>query len=95
MKRFLKVLVLLVVCLFLLMSGLNATLDHLTRLASQNSFTLYDERGAVLVSYTGDPALCPVRLRLGVPNQSNFLHRTSGGATSGPAAAPRSNVWWL
>jgi hypothetical protein len=34
MKRFLKVLVLLVVCLFILMSGLNATLDHLTSSAS-------------------------------------------------------------
>jgi hypothetical protein len=94
-KRFLKVLVLLVVSLFALMSGVDATLDHLTRSASQNSYTLYDDHGRVLFAYTGDLALCRVRIKPVPPTQPDFLHRTSGGATSSPAAVPRFNVGWL
>jgi hypothetical protein len=94
-KRFLKVLVLLVVSLFMLMSGVDATLDHLTRSLSQSSYTLYDERGEILVSYTGDLALCHVGIRQYQPTQSNYLRRTSGSAASSPAVLSRSGNGWL
>jgi hypothetical protein len=94
-KRFLKVLVLLVVSLFMLMSGVDATLDHLTRLLSQCSYTLYDERGDILGSYTGNLALCPIGIRPYQPTQSNYLRRTSGSATSSPAVLSRSGNGWL
>jgi hypothetical protein len=95
MKRFLKVLVLLVVSLFVLMSGVDAMLDHLTRSVSASSYTLYDDQGNVLLAYTGDLALCRTGIKPGAPTPSNFLHRTSGGATSSPAPVSRFSVWWL
>jgi hypothetical protein len=94
-KRFFKVLVLLVVGLFILMSGVDVTLDHLTRSLSQSSYTFYGDRGEVLASFTGDLALCPIGIRPGAPSQPNYLRRTSGAATSSPAVLSRSGNGWL
>ena len=58
MKRFLKISVLLLVSLFVLVSGLDATLDHLNRSTTQNAFTWYDEKGEAVISYNGDLAYC-------------------------------------
>jgi hypothetical protein len=56
MKRFLKVLALLVVALFALVSGLDVTLDHLARAASQSAFTCYNQNGRVVAAYNGNMA---------------------------------------
>ncbi len=76
MNRFLKTFGILVVSLFLLASGLDVALDHLTRSSAQNSFTVYNEKGTVLLTYNGDLNSCkdfdkPVAVI--VPR---FLHRT-------------------
>lgn len=54
MKRFLKVAVLLVLSLFLVVSGVNTGLDHLSRSPALSNFTQYDEKGAVVLTYSGD-----------------------------------------
>ena len=63
MKRFLKVLTLLVIALFLLVSGVDVTLDHLSRTVTQSAFTCYDQKGRVVASYSGDLTLCPISFK--------------------------------
>ncbi len=58
MKRLLKTTGLLVIALFLLASGYNAALDRVGRSATQSSFTVYSETGAVILAYQGDLAAC-------------------------------------
>ncbi|MCE0496741.1 MAG: hypothetical protein LV481_02170 [Methylacidiphilales bacterium] len=60
MKRFLKVLTLLVIALFALVSGVDVTLDHISRAVTQSAFTCYDQTGRVVANYKGDLALCPL-----------------------------------
>ncbi len=75
MKRFLKTLSLLIVALLLLVSGVDATLDHLARSVAQNTFTCYDEKGQAVLAYSGEVALSQRfrPMRVAVPA---FLHRT-------------------
>lgn len=77
MKQFLKTLVLLVVGLFLVVSGLNAGLNRLAHSVTQNSFTVYNEQGSVVLAYEGDLSGCKAYVTkpgpIAVPS---FLHRT-------------------
>ena len=57
MNRFLKVLALLVVSLFVLVSGVDVTLDHMSHAATQSAFTCYNQKGQVILAYNGDLAL--------------------------------------
>ena len=65
MKRFLKTFSLLIFSLFLVVSGVNAALDHLSRSVAQNSFTVYDEQGSVVLAYDGDLNACKVLCQAG------------------------------
>ena len=77
MKRFLKVLALLVIALFALVSGVDVTLDHLSRAVTQSAFTCYDQNGRVVASYNGNLALCPITLKPQPLAPANALPRAS------------------
>jgi hypothetical protein len=75
-KRFLKTLGLLSISLFLIVSGVDAALDHLSHADTQNSFTVYNEQGNVVLAYDGDLSACKVCARpepIAVPG---IFHRT-------------------
>jgi hypothetical protein len=76
MKRFFKVFSLLIVSLFLLVSGLDATLDHINRSTLQSRYTVYDERGAVVAAYTGDLRFCKLYVKPVRPIQTEYIHRS-------------------
>jgi hypothetical protein len=57
MKRFLKTFSLLIVALLLLVSGVDATLDHLSRAPSGNSLVWYNQKGQAILAYSGEAAL--------------------------------------
>jgi hypothetical protein len=76
MKRFLKTLALLIVSLFLLVSGVDAALDHLSHSPSQSSFIGYNEQGTVLFAYEGNLSECKVCVKPGSVATPAFLHRT-------------------
>lgn len=76
MKRFLKTLTLLVVSLFLLVSGVNATLDRLTQSTEQTSFTFYNAKGNEVVAYNGKVGLYKVYAKPEVVTPFYVLHRT-------------------
>jgi hypothetical protein len=62
--------------LFLVASGVDAALDRLSHSVAQNSFTVYSERGSVVLAYEGDLSACKA---YGKPCPSvtpTFLHRT-------------------
>jgi hypothetical protein len=75
-KRFLKTLALLIVSLFLVVSGVDAALDHLSHSVTQNSFTVYNEQGTAVLAYDGDLSACKACVKLGPVAATNFLHRT-------------------
>jgi len=76
LKRFLKTSVLLVIGLFLLASGFNAALDGVGHCATQSSFTVYNEKGGVILAYDGDLAGCKA-INKPVPVTAPVLfHRT-------------------
>jgi hypothetical protein len=75
-KRFLKVLSLLVVALMLLASGVDATLDQLSRTPAQSSFVWYNEKGDAVLAYCGDLAQCKSFSHPIPPAAPVFLHRT-------------------
>jgi len=77
MKRFFKVLALLVVALFALVSGVDVTLDHMSRSATQGTLTCYDQKGRVVANYNGDLALCPIAPKPQPLVPANVLPRTS------------------
>jgi hypothetical protein len=74
-KRFLKTFALLIVSLFLVVSGVDAALDHLSHSATQSSFTVYNEQGGVVLAYNGDLNACKAYVKPG-PVAVPFLHRT-------------------
>ena len=76
MKRFLKTLALLIVSLFLIVSGVDAGLNHLSHSVTQNSFTVYDEHGVVVLAYEGDLNACKAYAKPGPVAVPSFLHRT-------------------
>jgi hypothetical protein len=73
-KRFLKTFVFLIVSLFLVVSGVDAALDHLSHSVTQNSFTAYSAQGRVILAYNGDLSACKAYAKpVAAPG---FLHRT-------------------
>ena len=76
MKRFLKTLVLLIVSLFLVVSGVDAALDRMSHSATQNSVTVYSEQGTVVLAYDGDLSACKLYAKPGQIVAPSFLHRT-------------------
>jgi len=75
-KRFLKTLALLIVSLFLVVSGVDAALDHLSHSVTQSSFTVYDEQGTAILAYDGDLSACKAYAKPGQIAVPGFLHRT-------------------
>jgi hypothetical protein len=75
-NRFLKTFTLLIVGLFLVVSGVDAALDHMTHSVTQSSFTIYSEQGGVVLAYDGDLAACKAYAKTGPAVVPNFLHRT-------------------
>lgn len=77
MKRFLKTFVLLIVSLFVLLSGVDAALDQLSQSGTQNSLIVYTDNGTAILAYNGDLNTCRA---LGKASASTltfrFLHRT-------------------
>jgi hypothetical protein len=74
MKRFLKTLVLLIVSLFLVVSGVDKALDRLSHSVTQSSFTVYNGQGSVVLAYDGDLSVCKAYAKpVAAPG---FLHRT-------------------
>ncbi len=76
MNRFLKIFCLLIVALFLLVSGVDATLDHLARSPGQNSFIWYNEKGEAVLAYDGDAALAQHFIRPSHPAAPALFHRS-------------------
>lgn len=88
MKRFLKTLTFLSVGLFLLVSSVDTTLDHMSRSASQSTYTWYDAKGNVVFAYNGDIVTKPY------PKRVPFLiHRTSLSESGLPSAQPATR-WY-
>lgn len=81
MNRFLKVLTLLVAILFLLASGIDATLDHFSHSVSQSSYTYYDSQGEALIAYNGDLRLYRSYAKPGPVIAPTFIHRTNGDSS--------------
>lgn len=75
MKRFMKTFAFLIVSLFLVVSGVDAALDHLSHSRTQNAITEYDEQGIAVLAYEGDLNGCKVCFKPGLITP-NFLHRT-------------------
>ena len=80
MKRFLKVLALLIVGLFALVSGVDATLDHMTLAGTQNSFVWYTDKGQMALDYHGDLTLCQAYTKPVPVAPSGLLHRGARGS---------------
>ncbi|HEY0256515.1 MAG TPA: hypothetical protein VGC39_03650 [Candidatus Methylacidiphilales bacterium] len=100
MKRFLKTLTLLIVSLFLLVSGVDATLDHMTRSTAQSSYTWYNEKGDATFACTGDFALgLKPGVKPAVPvapmPRVLFLHRTSATASDLQLISAHSDSGWF
>ena len=70
-QRFLTILVLLTITLFLVVSGVDAALNHVSRSESQSSLTVYNEQGAVVLAYDGDLHAFKVDTK-----PAGILHRT-------------------
>ncbi len=76
MKRFLKTSALLIVSLFIVVTGVDAALDHLSHSPSQSSFTVYSENGGVILAYDGDLSVCKAYAKPGPVVTPGFFHRT-------------------
>lgn len=100
MKRFFKILTLLIVSLFLLVSGVDATLDHMTRSAAQNSCAWYSEKGDTVLACTGDfPLDLKSCVKPPIPVERMprviFLHRTSATASDLKLISAHSDTGWF
>ena len=102
MNRFLKILALLIVSLFFVVSGVNATLDHLTRSSTTpNSYVWYNEKGDAILAYSGNFPLGLDKASIKPPLEHLprviFLHRTSATASDlhliQPQADSGRNIW--
>ncbi len=76
MNRFLKVFSLLIISLFVLVSGVDATLDHISHSATQSSYTVYDEKGTPVIAYTGDLRLCKSYIKPARVVVSEYIRRS-------------------
>jgi hypothetical protein len=75
-KRFIKTFALLIVSLFLVVSGVDKALDRLSHTGTENSFTVYNEQGRVVLAYNGDLNGCKAYAKPGLVAAPGFLHRT-------------------
>jgi hypothetical protein len=75
-NRFLKTFALLIVSLFVLVTGVDAALDHLNQASMQNSFTIYNEQGHVILAYDGDLNACKAYAKPSSVAPPSFFHRT-------------------
>jgi hypothetical protein len=75
-KRILKTFALLILSLFLVVSGVNKALDHLSRSPTQSSFTVYGMQGNVVLAYNGDLNACKAFTKPGPVVAPTVLHRT-------------------
>jgi hypothetical protein len=64
--------------MLLLVSGVDATLGHLSHTCAQSSLTVYDDRGIAVLACTGDINDCKTLGKAGaaVLPTMRFLHRT-------------------
>ena len=76
MKKFFKTFALLLLGMFLLVSGMDAGLGRLSASAQQGSFTVYNERGETVFAYNGDLNACRALAKPSVNWAPRFLHRT-------------------
>ena len=74
MKQFLRIFTLLIVSLFLAVSGIDAALDHLSRSVTQSSLTGYNEQGNAILAYNGD--LNAGKAAYAKPGPASLLHRS-------------------
>ncbi len=79
MNRFLKTSLVLVVSIFALVSGVDCTLDHMSRSASQSSFNWYNDQGQSVVSYQGNLTECRPFVK---PIAGTALHNNGFGTHS-------------
>jgi hypothetical protein len=93
-KRFLKVLTLLVLALFALVSGVDRALDKMAQSPTQSSFTWYNEHGDVVATYSGDLALVKASTKPTITIIPSFLHRTSTRDSSLPVTSEPANSWF-
>lgn len=64
MKHFFKVLVLLIVALFVLVSGVNVALDRMPLSVTKGGYCYYNASGELVYSYTGDLKYCPINTQI-------------------------------
>jgi hypothetical protein len=57
-NRFIKIFTLLIISLFVVVSGVDAALDHLSRSPVQSMFTVYNQQGSIVLAYNGDLSGC-------------------------------------
>ena len=88
MKRFLKIATLLIVSLFLLVSGVDATLDQMSHFTKTSSFTWYDEKGNITVAYFGDLSQCKSFTKLG-PTPAPFMRHSNSRTSLQSEESPR------
>ena len=76
MKRSLQIFTFFLVGLFLLISGVNTALDHISRTPSQNSFTFYNEKGEIVLVYNGDLHFCKAYTKPATALPPDYFHRS-------------------
>jgi hypothetical protein len=75
-NRFIKTFTLLIISLFLIVSGLDAALDHLSRSPAQSSFTVYNTQGTIVLAYNGNLSFCKAYTKPVPVMVPSYLHRT-------------------
>jgi len=75
-NRFLKTFALLIVSLFLVVSGVDSALNRLSHSVTQSSFTVYNEQGNIVLAYDGDLNAIKAYAKPGAAAVPSFLHRT-------------------
>jgi len=76
MNRNSRIFVLLLAALFVVASGLDRALDHMTTSPAQSVFTVYDSQGTEVTTYDGQAALCRAFTKPALPQNPNLLHRS-------------------
>jgi hypothetical protein len=75
-NRFIKIFTLLIISLFVVVSGVDAALDHLSRSPVQSMFTVYNQQGSIVLAYNGDLSGCKAYAKPEPIVVPSFLHRT-------------------
>lgn len=76
MKKFLKTFGLLMLGMFVLVSGIDSALDRVSSLPQHSCYTIYNEKGDVVIDYVGDLSLCKVYAKPVTTVRTEFVHRT-------------------